>query len=99
MANPEGMPISVPNPEMRLYHEVLGVVSRLRPQFHQHGCVVEIARVWDGGVDLHLRTDDARCALTVYSLKECLERALKEELPHLRQVTITAGGQPDPADR
>ena len=69
--------------------KILTIIEELRPYLHADGGDVEFVDYNDGVVKLRLTGACAGCPMSTMTLKNGIERRLKEELPevdHVEQV-------------
>lgn len=62
------------------------ILQRIRPNLQADGGDVEIVDVNDGIVSVKLTGACAGCPMSTMTLKNGIERLLKEELPEIKEV-------------
>ena len=62
------------------------ILKRIRPNLQADGGDVEIVDVSDGIVSVKLTGSCAGCPMSTMTLKNGIERLLKEELPEIKEV-------------
>jgi Fe-S cluster biogenesis protein NfuA len=62
------------------------ILKRIRPNLQADGGDVEIIDVSDGIVSVKLTGACAGCPMSTMTLKNGIERLLKEELPEIKEV-------------
>lgn len=62
------------------------ILKRIRPNLQADGGDVEIVDVSDGIVSVKLTGACAGCPMSTMTLKNGIERLLKEELPEIKEV-------------
>ena len=62
------------------------ILKRIRPNLQADGGDVEIVDVSDGIVSVKLTGDCSGCPMSTITLKNGIERLLKEELPEIKEV-------------
>jgi Fe-S cluster biogenesis protein NfuA len=62
------------------------VINRIRPNLRADGGDVELVDVKDGKVSLKLTGACAACPMSTLTLKNGIERILKEEIPEVKEV-------------
>lgn len=66
--------------------KVEAVLAKIRPNLQADGGDVELVDVKSGVVKLRLKGACGGCPMAAITLKEGIERALKEEVPGIKQV-------------
>ncbi len=66
--------------------EVDAVLDKIRPQLQADGGNVELVDVEDGVVKVRLQGACAGCPMSQMTLKNGIERILKENLPEVKSV-------------
>lgn len=66
--------------------QVEKVIEKLRPSLQADGGDVELVDVEDGIVKVRLQGACAGCPMSQMTLKQGIERALKEEIPEVKAV-------------
>ena len=66
--------------------KVEAVLAKIRPNLQADGGDVELVDVKSGVVRLRLKGACGGCPMAAITLKEGIERALKEEVPGIKQV-------------
>lgn len=61
-------------------------LAKIRSALQAHGGDVELVSVNDGVVKVRLTGACVGCPMSVMTLKNCVERALKEEVPEVKRV-------------
>lgn len=71
-----------------LQQKVEATLARLRPYLQQHGGDVELVSVEEdsGVVKVRLQGACRGCQMAVMTLKQGIEKALKEEVPEVSEV-------------
>ena len=67
-------------------HEVEEVLNRIRPSLHADGGDVELVDIKDGVVSVRLTGACSGCPLSTLTLKNGIERLLKEEIAGVKEV-------------
>ncbi len=67
-------------------HEVEEVLNRIRPSLHADGGDVELVDIKDGIVSVRLTGACSGCPLSTLTLKNGIERLLKEEIAGVKEV-------------
>ena len=62
------------------------ILDRIRPNLRADGGDVQLVDVKDGKVSLKLTGACAGCPMSTITLKNGIERILKEELPEVKEV-------------
>lgn len=62
------------------------VLSKIRPDLQADGGDVELVNVKGGVVTVRLKGACGGCPMATMTLKNGIERALKEEIPEVKQV-------------
>jgi len=66
--------------------KVEAVLAKIRPNLQADGGDVELVDVKSGVVRLRLKGACGGCPMAAITLKDGIERALKEEVPGIKQV-------------
>ena len=66
--------------------KVEAVLAKIRPNLQADGGDVELVDVKSGVVRLRLKGACGGCPMAAITLKDVIERALKEEVPGIKQV-------------
>ncbi|MCF8112164.1 MAG: NifU family protein [Desulfobacteraceae bacterium] len=66
--------------------QVQSVIEKIRPSLQADGGDVELVEVDDGVVKVRLQGACAGCPMSQMTLKNGIERLLKEELPEVKSV-------------
>lgn len=66
--------------------QVKDVLGQIRPSLQADGGDVEMVGVEDGVVKLRLTGACAGCPMSTMTLKEGIERILKEQVPEVKEV-------------
>jgi Fe-S cluster biogenesis protein NfuA len=66
--------------------KVEAVLNQIRPALQSDGGNVELVDVKDGTVSVKLTGHCAGCPMSTMTLKNGIERILKEKLPEVKQV-------------
>jgi Fe-S cluster biogenesis protein NfuA len=66
--------------------KVEAVLNQIRPALQADGGNVELVEVKDGTVSVKLTGHCAGCPMSTMTLKNGIERILKEKLPEVKQV-------------
>jgi Fe-S cluster biogenesis protein NfuA len=66
--------------------EVEVALDKIRPALQADGGDVELVEVNDGVVKLKLKGACAGCPMSIITLKQGIERVLKEQLPEVKEV-------------
>jgi Fe-S cluster biogenesis protein NfuA len=66
--------------------KVEAVLAKIRPNLQADGGDVELVDVKSGVVKLRLKGACGGCPMAAITLKEGIEKALKEEVPGIKQV-------------
>ena len=66
--------------------KVEAVLAKIRPNLQADGGDVELVDVKSGVVRLRLKGACGGCPMAAVTLKEGIEKALKEEVPGIKQV-------------
>lgn len=69
-----------------MQEKVEEVIERLRPQLQMDGGDVELVSVKDGVVKVRLKGACGGCPMATLTLKEGIERTLKNEVPGVVRV-------------
>jgi Fe-S cluster biogenesis protein NfuA len=69
-----------------MQEKVEEILKRIRPNLQADGGDVEIVDVSDGIVSVKLTGSCAGCPMSTMTLKNGIERLLKEELPEIKEV-------------
>ena len=69
-----------------MQHEVEEVLNRIRPSLHADGGDVELVDIKDGVVSVRLTGACSGCPLSTLTLKNGIERLLKEEIAGVKEV-------------
>jgi Fe-S cluster biogenesis protein NfuA len=69
-----------------MQEKVEAVLARIRPSLVADGGNVELVEVNDGVVKLKLTGACAGCPLSTMTLKNGIERILKQEIPEVKEV-------------
>ena len=67
-------------------HEVEEVLNRIRPSLHADGGDVELVDIKDGIVSVRLTGACSGCPMSTMTLKNGIERLLKEEIAGVKEV-------------
>lgn len=67
-------------------HEVEEVLNRIRPSLHADGGDVELVDIKDGIVSVRLTGACSGCPMSTLTLKNGIERLLKEEIAGVKEV-------------
>ena len=62
------------------------VLAKIRPALQADGGDVELVEVEEGVVKLSLKGACASCPVATMTLKEGIERVLKEQIPEVKEV-------------
>ncbi len=68
------------------------VINRIRPQLQADGGDVALVDVEDGVVKVQLQGACAGCPMSQMTLKNGIERLLKQEIPEIKSVENVGGG-------
>ncbi len=68
------------------------VINRIRPQLQADGGDVALVDVDDGVVKVQLQGACAGCPMSQMTLKNGIERLLKQEIPEIKSVENVGGG-------
>ncbi|MFP4193705.1 MAG: NifU family protein [Desulfobacterales bacterium] len=66
--------------------QVQSVIDKIRPSLQADGGDVELVEVEDGVVKVRLQGSCAGCPMSQMTLKNGIERILKQELPDVKSV-------------
>ena len=66
--------------------KVEAVLSQIRPALQAHGGDVELVDVNEGVVSLSLRGACFGCPMATITLRQGIERILKEQIPEVKEV-------------
>jgi Fe-S cluster biogenesis protein NfuA len=66
--------------------KVEAVLSQIRPALQAHGGDVELVDVNEGVVSLSLRGACYGCPMATITLRQGIERILKEQIPEIKEV-------------
>ena len=66
--------------------KVEAALAKIRPALQADGGDVELVGVDDGVVKVSLRGSCAGCPMSAMTLKQGIERILKEEIPEIKEV-------------
>lgn len=66
--------------------QVQGVLSKIRPSLQADGGDVELVDVIDGVVKVRLQGACQGCPMSQITLKNGIERLLKQEIPEVKEV-------------
>ena len=66
--------------------KVQSVLDNIRPSLRADGGDVELVDIKDGIVSLKLKGACAGCPMSTMTLKNCIERILKQELSDIKEV-------------
>lgn len=69
-----------------MQEKVAAVIERIRPSLQADGGDVELVGVEDGVVKVRLRGHCAGCPMSAMTLKNGIERILKQEIPEVKSV-------------
>ena len=69
-----------------MQEKVEEVLDKIRPNLIQDGGNVELVEVTDGTVKLRLVGACAGCPMSAMTLKNGIERILKQEIPEIKEV-------------
>jgi Fe-S cluster biogenesis protein NfuA len=78
--------------ENQMKEKVEEVINRIRPQLQADGGDVALIDVEDGVVKVQLQGACAGCPMSQMTLKNGIERLLKQEIPEVKSVENVAGG-------
>ena len=67
-------------------HEVEELLNRIRPSLHADGGDVELVDIKDGIVSVRLTGACSGCPMSTLTLKNGIERLLKEEIAGVKEV-------------
>ncbi|MDD4876406.1 MAG: NifU family protein [Dehalococcoidales bacterium] len=66
--------------------KVAAILAQVRPALEADGGDVELVSVDEGVVSLRLKGACAGCPMATMTLKQGIERVLKEQLPEVKEV-------------
>jgi len=66
--------------------KVEAAIDRIRPSLQQDGGDVELVDISGGTVKLRLKGHCAGCPMSAMTLKNGIERILKQEIPEVKEV-------------
>jgi Fe-S cluster biogenesis protein NfuA len=69
-----------------MQEKVEEVLNKIRPSLQQDGGNVELVEVTDGTVKVKLVGACAGCPMSTMTLKNGIERILKQEIPEVKEV-------------
>ncbi len=67
--------------------QVNEILDKIRPNLQADGGDVELVDVEDGVVKVRLKGACAGCPMSTMTLKNGIEKVLKEQLPEIKEVT------------
>ena len=73
-----------------MWERVEAVLEELRPMLNEDGGDCELVDVLDGIVTLRLVGACGTCPSSTITLKQAIERAIREEIPEISEVVQTA---------
>jgi Fe-S cluster biogenesis protein NfuA len=73
-----------------VWERVEAVLEELRPMLNEDGGDCELVDVLDGIVTLRLVGACGTCPSSTITLKQAIERAIREEIPEISEVVQTA---------
>ena len=73
-----------------MWERVEAVLEELRPLLNEDGGDCELVDVLDGIVTLRLVGACGTCPSSTITLKQAIERAIREEIPEISEVVQTA---------
>ena len=71
---------------MQEQEKVAAVLDKVRPALQRDGGNVELVEVTDGTVKVRLTGACAGCPMSTMTLKNGIERILKEQVPEVKEV-------------
>ena len=74
------------NTDQTLEEKVKDTIETIRESLQSHGGDVELVGVEDGVVKVSLKGSCAGCPMSTMTLKQGIERILKEEIPEIKEV-------------
>lgn len=70
----------------QIKEKVIEVINQVRPYLQRDGGDVELVSVDDGVVKVRLKGACSGCPMATVTLKQGIERSLKQAIPEVKQV-------------
>ena len=70
--------------------KIEGAIKKIRPFLQRDGGDIELVDVVDGVVKVRLKGACSGCPMSQMTLKQCVEKALKEDVPEVVSVEAVA---------
>lgn len=70
----------------QIKEKVIEVINQVRPYLQRDGGDVELVAVEDGIVKVRLKGACSGCPMATVTLKQGIERSLKQAIPEIKQV-------------